>query len=183
MKLERIVLALGGLIGIAGFFLPFLHLDTAALGLAKGEVSMSGFSNVMSLLDNFDVLVFEGDQRWLQWSSELWSAASTPIDIGKAVGLSLILSLPLFLLLYSLGHLLRGLFGGQYKRGVMLNLLFMGVAWGVFYLISMDGSYTFLGEEATSPLNFFKIAGPGYWMAFAGIMVAGMSLFFEKKGK
>ena len=181
MKLEKIILVLGGLLGITGFFFPFLHLDTSAIGLQMGEVSISGYTYVRGFLDNFGLLEFDGDVRWLRWSGELWAASSSPVGLTKAILMSFVLSLPILMLLYSVGHFFRGLFGKQYKRGIIFNLLFMAIAWGTFYFISMDGSYSFLGETATETLNFFKIAGLGYWLSFGGIFLAGISLFFEGK--
>lgn len=181
MKLEQLILILGAILGIAGFFFPYLHLDTSAIGLSMGEISMSGYSYVRCFLDNFGLLEFDGDYRWLRWSAELWNEASEPIGLGKAIALTFVQSLPIMMLLYSIGHLFRGLTGKQYKRGIMFNLLFMGLAWGTFYFISMDGNYLFLGEKVDQTLNFFKIAGLGYWMSFGGIFLAGLSLFFEKK--
>ena len=181
MKLEHIVLALGGILGITGFFFPYLHLDTAEIGLQMGEVSMSGYSYVRCFLDNFGLYEFDGDYRWLRFSVDLWAEANDPLGLGKAIALTFIQSLPIMMLLYSLGHFFRGITGKQYKRGIIINLLLMGLAWGTFYLISMDGSYSFLGETASETLNFFKIAGLGYWLSFGGILLAGLSLFFERK--
>ena len=182
MKLEQLVLALGGLLGISGFFLPFLHLDTAQLGLDAGEISISGYTYVRGLLDNYGLVPFDGDTSWLRWSGEVWASGSNPLDFVKAVGLTFTLSLPIIMVIYSLGHFMRGVLGKKYRYGIVINLLFMGLAWGTFFLITMDGNYSFLGEQVEESLNFFRLAGLGYWLAFGGIFLAGLSLFFEKKG-
>ncbi|GAB4422556.1 MAG: hypothetical protein OHK0039_38650 [Bacteroidia bacterium] len=180
MKLEQTILTLAGVAGIAAAFLPFVHYEPQMLGVQLGETQVSGYTFVRALLDEFGVLPFEEGRVAMEAFQQGWSHAGGIKGYAQLSGLVLILAAPLIFVLYSIGYVVRGLAGKQYKRGIWFNLVFPGLAWAILYWISKDHSVTILNQEIGLKLNFFSMAGLGYWVAFGAMMAAAFSLFFEK---
>lgn len=171
MKIEKVVLLIGGLACIAGFFLPYLSM---------GNQSISGFGETMTVLDYFDLVEYKnGDWALELFTNNLESIADVQ-GYGLLAMLAIVLLGPLIFALYGLSYVIKALAKKQYSRGVFVNLLFMGFAWLTFYLLQEHNSVNVLGMDLGAKLNFFKMAGLGYWVAFSGMMVAAFSLFFGK---
>ncbi len=171
MKIEKVVLLIGGLACIAGFFLPYLNF---------GGQSISGFGETMTILDYFNLVEYQNGE----WALELFSNNLDTIagiqGYGLLIMLAIVLVGPLFFTIYGLSYIIKALAGKQYKRGVFVNLLFMGFAWLTFFLFQEQNSVNVLGMDLGANLNFFKMAGIGYWVMFSGMMIAAFSLFFGK---
>ena len=112
---------------------------------------------------------------------ELWSNTADGKDLALVVGFILVMSGPLYFLSYSIGYLIRGLRGKQYQRGIFFTIVYIGVAWLVFYLLGQQNSGKLFGLETGIPFNFFKMAGIGCWLAIGSMVAAAFSLFFAKK--
>ncbi len=181
MNLERLMLIIAGLAGVGAFFLPFLNIEQSFLGIKLVESSISGYSYTLAWLDYFDLYKSELGGQMLEALTQLWENASEIKAKAQLAGIFLIITAPVIYALYSLGYLIKGLIGKSFKRGIWFNLLFMPAAWGILYWISKDYSTQILGQEVGLDLNFFSMAGPGYWLAFAAVFIAGFSLLFEKK--
>lgn len=181
MKLDRIVLVLAGLGGIAAFFLPFFHFKASVLGLNVADFNMSGFDYVAALLNNFDVISYPEGKKILRFVGELWSNTSDGQDLALMIGFLLILSGPIYFLTYSLGYVIQGIRGKQYQKGIFFTIIYVGVAWLVFYLMGQQNSGQLFGLETGIPFNFFKMAGIGCWVAIGSMLAAAFSLFFAKK--
>jgi hypothetical protein len=190
MKLEQFVLTLGGIAIIVAFLLPYvtLNLNPTAwdvipseikindteikidnISALDSEVEVSGLSMTQSLLNKADVIEEGIDNGWLDWIWNAWQENASSNTQLKVAGLLFVLAGPFLFLLYALGYLFRGLTGKQYKRGVFTTLLFLGASWAIFKFL--------LG------FNFFEMAGPGFWVAFGGMLLAAFSLFFERGKK
>lgn len=182
MRLEQIMLIIAGLAGLGAFFLPFLHFEQNLLGIKIAEATVSGYSYTTAWLDYFDLYQTEHGKAIIDLITNLWENISEPKGYVQMAGLFIVLTGPVFYLLLSLGYLFRGLTGRSFKRGVMFNLFFLALGWGIFFWISQDKSTQILGKEVGLDFNFFAMAGPGFWVAFAAVFVAGFSLLFEKKG-
>ncbi|MDP5170702.1 MAG: hypothetical protein NWR72_10690 [Bacteroidia bacterium] len=171
MKLEKIVLLIGGLACVGAFFLPFITVASQPI---------SGYTEVMTTLDYFDVVEYKNSE----WAIDLFKNGFGNFADLKGYGLLAMLVVvllgPLIFGLYGLSYIIKALAKRQYKRGVFVNLLFMGFAWLTFYLIQEQNTVNVLGMEIGATLNFFKMAGIGYWLAFGGMMAAAFSLFFGK---
>lgn len=171
MKLEKVVLLIGGLACVAGFFLPYLTL--------AGQ-SVSGYGETMTLLDYFDVVEYKNGE----WAIDLFTNNLDNLGGVKEYGVTAMIAIvllgPFIFALYGLSYIIKALARKQYKRGVFVNLLFMGFAWLTFFLIQEQSTVSVLGMDIGAKLNFFKMAGLGYWVAFSGMMVAAFSLFFGK---
>lgn len=171
MKIEKVVLLLGGLACLSGFFLPYLTL---------GNQSISGFDETMAIVDYFTPV----EQEQGDWAWDLLSNTFDSITGAKGYGLLAMLAIvllgPFIFAIYGLSYVIKALAKKQYKRGVFVNLLFMGFAWLTFYLFQEQNSVSVLGMDLGAKLNFFKMAGIGYWVMFSGMMVAAFSLFFGK---
>jgi hypothetical protein len=156
---------------IGASFLPYLSLEVAG----QDVVQLSGYSMVETLLSKFEIIQEGIDSRWadMLWNSWMENADGTA-KAGVA-GFLLVMAGPFIFTLYALGYVFRGLAGKQYKRGIFFTLLFLGASWAIFYFLSKP---TF-GFE----MSFFKAAGPGFWVAFGGMLAAAFSLFFERGGK
>ena len=176
MKLDRIVLILSGLAGIAAFFLPFINQDY----LLGGEMAASGYNYVMTSLDASGTLEFEeGRNTWnLVW--DFIKSAGSPADYAAIAGTLFTLAGPFLFLLFSFGYIIRGLRGKQYRNGIFLSLLFLGIAWASFYFLGASPAQTLFTDALETPLNFFSMAGLGFWLAFGSMITAAFSLFFAK---
>ena len=103
----------------------------------------------------------------------MWNSAQNFQGLALVVGLIFILSGPIWFGFHGLGYVIRGLRGKQYGRGIFFTLFFMGIGWLVFYL---------MGKEFEESMGFFQLVGPGFWVAFGGMLVAAFSLLFERPG-
>ena len=175
------MLILAGLMGLGAFFLPYLHFEQSFLGVTLIETTFTGYNFVLGWLDYFDLYQSEAGSQMLDALTRLWENATEMKAKAQIGGIIFVLAAPLIYALYSIGYLVRGLIGKSFKRGIWFNLLFLPAAWALFYWISQDYSTEILGREVGLKLNFFSMAGIGYWLAFAGVFVAGFSLLFEKK--
>ncbi len=171
MNLERIVLTLGGIAIIAAFFLPYLQFKKAFTEAYKMEVSISGMSMVQTGLEFAEVVPGNTGEGMLDFVKKGWKDSQNFQQLGALIGFIFVLIGPFIFLLYSLGYVFRGLTGRQYKRGIFFTIVYTGISWLTFYL---------LGNDLGISLNFFSMAGPGFWVAFGGMFAAAMSLFFSK---
>jgi hypothetical protein len=181
MRLEQLMLVIAGLMGLGAFFLPFLHIEQSFMGAKLMEVVVSGYSYTTAWLDYFDLYQTGHGKAIIEWLTGLWENASGLKGYAQLAGLFMVLTGPVWYALFSLGYLFRGLTGRSFKRGILFNFLFMALSWAVFFWISQDKRTVILGQEIGLDLNFFSMAGPGYWVAFVAVFVAGFSLLFEKK--
>ncbi len=174
MKLEKIVLILSGFAIIAAFFLPYLTLEVKPTILgqeiplenAQAQIQVSGFSMTQTVLNKTDVIKEGVDNGWADWLWNSWKENASENAQLKVAGLLFLLAGPFIFLIYALGYIIRGLAGKQYKHGVFTNLLYLAASWAICKFL-LD-------------LNFFSMAGLGYWVAFGGMMAAAFSLFFER---
>lgn len=180
MNLERITLLLAGLVGIAAFFMPFLHLQPEGLGKNLVNVDVSGYSYVMTVLDAADVQEYPEGRALLEVVGEFFENSQKIENKALWAGVMVVLTGPIFFLLYSLGHLFRGVAGQSYKRGIFFTLLFTAFAWAVFFFLSDKSNIEFGALEIGPKFNFFKMAGLGFWMAAGSVLGAAFSLFFSK---
>lgn len=171
MKPEKAILLLGGIACIGAFFLPYLHF---------GNQSVSGYSLLMSTLDYFDLVDYKNADWAIDLFGKMFGQIAGPKGYGLLAMLVVVLLGPLMFALFGLTYAIKALAKKQYKRGIFINLLYMGFAWLTFYLIQEQNTISVLGMDIGAKLNFFKMAGIGYWTAFAGMMVAAFSLFFGK---
>lgn len=179
MKLEKILLTLGGLAGITAFFLPYLTFSKSILGLEVLNASMSGYSLSRSLLDAFGILGYEGSQTAWKVLQEVMQTANGTEGYLSLAGLIFVFAGPFLFLAYSLGYFFRGLMGRQYKHGIFFTLIYAGLSWLTFYLISTTQTTTqLMGLDVGVKLEFFSMAGVGFWVAVGGMLVAAFSLFF-----
>ncbi len=180
MNLERITLTLAGLVGIAAFFLPFLHLQPEGIGKNLVNVDVSGYSYVMTILDAAEVQEYPEGRAMVEVLGELFENSKKVENKALWAGVMVVLTGPIFFLLYSLGHLFRGIAGQSYKRGIFFTLLFTLFAWAVFFFLSDKSNIEFGSLEIGPKFNFFKMAGIGFWMSAGSVLVAAFSLFFSK---
>ncbi|MEL6673974.1 MAG: hypothetical protein AAFR61_17355 [Bacteroidota bacterium] len=176
MKLDRIFLILSGLLCVAAAFFPFFHSSY----LLDGHMSPSGYNYVMATLGQFGVVSFEQGTSLPDMIWNLFNSASQPMDYLMLAGLGLVLAGPVIFALYGLGYILRGLRGKQYRNGIFFAILFLGLSWATLYFLSPEMVSTLFGGDRDTPINFFGLAGLGYWMGFGGMIAAAFSLFFAK---
>ncbi|TAE49902.1 MAG: hypothetical protein EAZ89_13275 [Bacteroidetes bacterium] len=179
MKVEQTVLTLAGLAGIGAFFLPFLHIEPKVAGIQVADITVSGLSYVRTVLDIFKVQEYEGGRALVETFRELWGSSEIKGKLTIA-GLLFVLTGPIFYLLHSVAFVIRGLFGKQFKRGILFNIFFPAAAWGILYAIGQTNSLDIGIGTVGVNLNFFTVASLGFWVAFASVWVAGFSLLFEK---
>ncbi|MEZ4684647.1 MAG: hypothetical protein R3B47_00815 [Bacteroidia bacterium] len=167
--LERLVLLLGASMCIGAFFLPYI--EVGMMGKTMGSVS--GYDMVMGVAEAVQAPVDAPDGVIMDTFAEEWSAAEDFADLGKIIGAIFFILGPFFFALYGLSYLIKALRGKSYRQGVIFTILFTAGTWIFFY---------FMGPELGSlwGKNFFKFAGLGFWIAFAGMWVAAISLFFSK---
>jgi len=182
MKLERLMLLIAGLAGIGAAFLPFLNLELKVLGESLGSAQLSGYSYVTAWLQQLGLVEGQNDagKGLIELFQSLWDQSHGIKGYVQLAGLAIISTGPIFYALYSLGYIYRAIAGKSFKRGIWFNLLFMALGFGVFFWISQDFSTEILGQEVGLKLNFFKMAGIGYWINFVAVFVAGFSLIFAK---
>ncbi|MFK7971595.1 MAG: hypothetical protein AB8F95_14615 [Bacteroidia bacterium] len=163
MTLERLVLILGGLLCIGGFFLPYIDVSLA---------TVSGFDMTMAGVEAAqDMDAPPGPV--MRTLGEEWAAAENFADLGKIFGAIIFVLGPFFFAIYGLSYLFKGLTGKAYKRGIFFTILFTLGAWIFFYFVGPE-----LGMLWGK--NVFKLVGLGFWLSFAGMWVAAFSLFFSK---
>ena len=177
MKLDRTVLILSGLTGVAAFFLPFINHDY----LLGGEMAASGYNYVMTSLDASGTLSFEEGRNIWSLFQEYIQSAGSPADYAAIAGTLFTLAGPLIFLIFSLGYIFRALRGKQYRNGIFLSLLFLGIAWASFHFLGTSPAQTLFPDAPEGTLNFFGMAGLGFWLAFGSMIAAAFSLFFAKK--
>jgi hypothetical protein len=180
MNLERIILTLAGAVGIAAFFFPFLRLQPDGLGEKVLDIPVSGYSYTLTALDAAEVYDYPEGKHLLEVVGELFQNSEKLENKALWAGVMLVLTGPIFFVLFSLGHFIRGLAGKPYKRGIFFALLFTGFAWLIFFLLSGKSNVEVLGHEIGLQFNFFKMAGLGFWMAAGSVLAAAFSLFFSK---
>ncbi|MDX2286750.1 MAG: hypothetical protein NW241_21470 [Bacteroidia bacterium] len=190
MRLEQLMLVIAGLLGIGAFFLPFLSFESALFGVQLASVHISGLSLTQSLLDFFKVIEHPEGRAAFDIARAFVEQASSPMDYARIAGGAFILAGPFIYLLYALGYLVRGLAKRQFKRGILFNILFPAAAWAILYFLfrvetpELPAGELLKAVQIEIPrLNFFTFAGIGFWLAFAGIWIAGFSLLFEKNAK
>ncbi len=165
---ERSLLTISGLAGIIAFFLPFLHFKKFIL-----DISFGGMTYAKAALDLADQAKYPIQRKFFTVFMESWQQASLT-GVFERAALAFVLLGPVIFFMLSLGHFFRGLAGKQYKRGIFIALLYLGVSWAVFH---------FMGSDYNLSLNFFKAAGIGFWIGFSAIVLAALSVFFEKTPK
>ncbi len=172
MKLEKIILFLGGAACIGAFFLPYLTFPP--------NLTVSGYSETMLILDYLDVVEDKKADILVDSFSTFYESFAGPKGKGILTMLVVVLLGPFFFAIFGLSYVIKALFGKQYKRGIFLNLLFMGFAWVTIYMINQEMTFNVLGLEVGTNLQFFRMAGLGYWLGFGGMILAAFSLFFGK---
>ncbi len=171
MKFEQIVLTLSGIAILAALFLPYIELSASITG-EEQALQLTGVGFVQALLDQFGVISHDGGEALMDIVAEKWGQAEDFRGLGLVIGLLLVLAGPVWFGLYALGYILRGLQGKQYGRGIFFAMVFLGFSWLIFWL---------WGNATGISLNFFHQALWGFWIGFGGMILAALSLFFEKK--
>lgn len=172
MRTEQLLLIIAGLAGIAAFFFPFIHFpDITILGAELRDMTISGHGLIMGILDRFDLVQSASGSHIIGNILDLWQSSTSIQQYLVFIGIMLFVIGPLIFLLYCLGYLFRGLRGKSYKRGIFTALLYMGLGWLAFYLA---------GSEDGLALNFFNQVGIGFWIAWGAVVLAALSVFFEK---
>lgn len=175
---QRILLILGGLLCIGAFFLPYFSIN---YGLGKWNASGLYYSQTLyeyfqAPTGNANLLTKAEDKAFdiiYDAAKNAWEKKSTLQFQGLSIVAVIVALGPFYFFLFGLGYVYRGLFGKVYKRGIIFNLLFLGLSWTVFHFLSQ--------EVPLIDISFFGIASFGYWIAFAGMFVAAISDFFGKK--
>ncbi|MDX1909616.1 MAG: hypothetical protein SF053_21435 [Bacteroidia bacterium] len=202
MKPEQTVLTFAGLLGIVAFFLPFIKVEIPILNTTVFQYS--GFSVTEDIVEIVqqqqvsDTLVLGKENNLVSTLITLWQNTDSVKDKGALAGIMFLVVGPLLYALFAVWYVLRGVFGRQFKFGIGFNVLFLALGWAIFYGItqgylgnifgkmgetSLDlgiGLNLDLAPKVDLSLNFFKLAGIGFWLAFASIWIAGFSLLFEK---
>lgn len=177
---QRSFLLLGGLMCIAAFFLPYFNIN---YGLGKYQVS--GLYYVQTAIEYFQpsdanptgITKVEDKAYDMMYDTVLkaWDKKSTVKLKGMLIAGIIVAMGPFYFLLFGLGYLFRGVLGKVYKRGMIFNILFLGLSYAVFYFINKEVAIPFVS------FSFFSIASFGYWIAFAGMFVAAFSDFLGKE--
>lgn len=160
------MLLAGGLLCLAGFFLPYLSLSFLNTTLA----SVSGLNmaeNMVSAAQRMDA----APSPVMNMLADEWEAAEGFMDLGKIVGFLTLFIAPFIFALYGLSYTFKALLGKSYRGGVFFNILF-AIAAGLFFY--------FVGPELGLGKNFFRLTGLGYWLPFAGMWLAAFSLIFSQ---
>lgn len=165
MKAERIILTIAGATGIAGFFMSFFKIKKFIL-----ELSLSGYTYVKAGLDMAGIEKHPIAREFVLGIKNLIMNADQFDEKLKLIGLAFILLGPIFFVLHSIGHFVRGMMGKQYKRGIFFALAYMGGAWAFL---------KYYGNEVNMNINFFELTDIGFWISFTAIIVAAFSVFFE----
>lgn len=134
----------------------------------------------MILLDYLDVVEYKHNEWIINLFTKNFDKLGGPEAYGITAMLAVVFLGPFMFAIYGLSYVLKALARKQYKRGIFINLLYMGVAFLTFFLIQEKSSVSILGLDIGAKMNFFKMAGMGYWVSFSGMMVAAFSLFFGK---
>ncbi len=167
MRLEQIILTLAGIAIIAALFLPYLTLQVAG----QEVMTISGVSIAQSGLEKAEVIADLPGDSLVDFLWDTFNETTTTKERMSVIGLIFICLGPIIFALYALGYIFRGLRGKQYKRGIFFTLLFTAAAWLIF---------KFLGAQLGTEFSFFSMAGPGFWVAFGGMLAAAFSVFFER---
>ncbi len=170
MKLEKVVLFLGGAACLAAFFLPYLTF--------AGQ-SVSGLSLVMASLDAAGVVDQPGGSTVVDGLLQVFNQFNSVKDYALLAMLVVVLFGPFMFAIFGLFYVVKSMIGKQYQRGIFLNLLYLGFSWLTFFLIAKYSSLQVIHMLGDS-LSFFQIAGPGFWVGFGGMILAAFSLFFGK---
>ncbi|MEM6631290.1 MAG: hypothetical protein AAF694_16525 [Bacteroidota bacterium] len=173
MKLERIVLLLGGLTILGSFILPYFELDSS-LTTGDSSLTLTGVDIFQTILNQFGAMDFPGGVPLIEFAAEKWNTAEGFEGLGLVAGLLAVMGIPLWFGSHALGYIFRALRGRQYSHGIFFSLLFLGFAWLMFYL---------WGGALGTSLNFFHMARIGFWVGFGGMLLAAFSLFFENAAR
>jgi len=181
MRVEQIILLLAGLLILGSFFLPFLSYDVPGVG----QTTLSGYTLTRTLLDEADVLEYEDKKLTSEMFQKLFEEAGNWKDYLAIGGMAFVFLGPIFYLLFGLGYAFRAFIGKSYKRGIWFNFLFLGLAWLAFWwtgqVLTEKVSFVKKFFDTEISLSFFEVAGLGFWLSFAAIIIAGFSLIFEKQ--
>ncbi len=172
MKLEPLLLTLGGILVIVAFFFPFLIIPTEILSVNGNEVHTSGLTLCQEVLGHFEVIEKPAGEGIIPAIIDKWNNATDWKELGLVVGLLFIMGGPIWFGLHSIGYIWKGFRGKQYGRGIFFAILFLGFSWTIIWL---------WGNSMGLSLNFFQLVQPGFWMGCAGMILAAFSLFFEQK--
>jgi len=167
MKLKRWILLAAGLLGIVAFFLPFFKL----VNVGFIDVNVSGTSLLGALAEAFDIGNFKGGKRLYKLLLDQWQSNQDIIDYAGYFGFVYVLLGPVFILLFSLGYLFKGISDkGRYRSGLIFLL--------IYTVIAAIGLYA-SGQYYNITLNFFNRAGLGYWLGAGAIVLAWLSRFLK----
>lgn len=107
MKLKRWILLAAGLVGVVAFFLPFFKL----LNVGFIDVNVSGSSLMGAAAEAFDIGNFKGGKRLYKLLLDQWQSNQDIIDYAGYFGFVYVLLGPVYILLFSLGYLFKGING------------------------------------------------------------------------
>lgn len=176
MKLDRIFLLLAAFAGLGSLFLPFFNNDY----LLDQKMQVSAYNYGQVIADATGAIPYEESNGFWNSTWNLTKSIQEPLDYATVGGVFLVLALPVIFLLFFLGYIIKALRGKQYANGIFLTLLSLGIAWASFHFLSPTSAQALFGTEIETPLNFFSIAGTGFWLAFGSMVAAAFSLFFSK---
>lgn len=176
MKLDRIFLLLAALGGLGSIFLPFFNSDY----LLDKQMEVSAYNYGQVIAHETGNMDYPESTGFWNGTWNLSKSITTPADYATVGGVLYVLALPVLFIFFFLSYLFKALRGKQYSNGIFITLLSLGIAWAAFYFLSPASAHALFGVETEGSLNFFAIAGPGFWLAFGSMIAAAFSLFFAK---
>ncbi|MDW3647662.1 MAG: hypothetical protein R8P61_11390 [Bacteroidia bacterium] len=176
MKLDRIFLFIAALAGLGSLFLPFFNNDY----LLDSQMQVSAYNYGQVAANATGTYEYAESNGFWNATWNLTKSINQPQDYATVAGAFFTLALPAIFLLFFLGYMLKALRGKQYSNGIFLTLLSLGIAWASFYFMSAESAQALFGPDVETPLNFFGMAGIGFWAAFGSMLAAAFSLFFAK---
>ena len=102
MKPGRLILILAGLLGIMAFFLPFMTFEKSILGVEVVNKSMSGYTALRTMLDNWGLYDYDGGKVLTELLGDFWNEANSGKDYLLAMGLTFALLGPIIFVFYAL---------------------------------------------------------------------------------
>ena len=165
-KTSRIMLSIGGFIGVFAFFLTFFKI-----GFSFHSAEISGLKMVKGIFeiigqvdDSFGRGLFESIADMFQRINEFEEIVSILIAIFIIIG-------PILFGIFSLRMLIRGLQETNYKPldgSIVRLVVYVAVAYIGIWLV---------GDEIGLSLNFFKYVSLGFWLSVIACIFGGVAKY------
>ena len=180
MRIEQVLLLFAGLLIVAAFFLPFLQYEFPGIG----KTELSGYTLTRTIVDEAGGPEYEHKKLTVEFFQEMFKREATWKEYLSLAGMAFVMLGPFFYLLLGLGYVVKGFIGRSYKRGIWFNFLFVGLAWAAFWWTGqvLTDKVSFIKDIFNKEIqvSFFEAAGMGFWICFGAVILAGLSLIFEK---